>query len=147
MHAQPEQKRLRSYQKHSAHARNARIKARGLAAIDGRTAEGREALAWRDAAVKSKGGAACPYAIKVEIRLATFDLWRLLCLQTFLISDSNQRGTPVNRRRRELPRIHEQYDAIDSRFMRRVEALDLGKGNNGLDLARRLAAAAQERGQ
>jgi hypothetical protein len=37
----------------------------------------------------------------------------------------------------------EQYDAIDSRFMRRVEALDVGKAPV-LDLARRLALRAQE---
>ncbi len=82
-----------------------------------------------------------PYAIKIEIRLATFDLWRLLCLQAFIIADANQRGTIVNRRRRELSKIHEQLSEIDARFLRRVEALDLGKGGTGLDLASRLAAA------
>ena len=76
-----------------------------------------------------------------------FDLWRLLCLQTFLIADANRRGTIVNRRRRELSRIHEQYDAIDARFMRRVEALGLDKAPV-MDLARRLAQrAAQEAGR
>jgi hypothetical protein len=59
---------------------------------------------------------------KVEIRLAAFDLWRLLHLQTFLVADANQRRTVVNRRRRELRRIHERYDAVDARFLRRVEA-------------------------
>jgi len=63
---------------------------------------------------------------KVEIRLAAFDLWRLLHLQTFLVADASP--TPisaepvVNRRRRELRRIHERYDAVDARFLRRVEA-------------------------
>ena len=92
---------------------------------------------------EAKGGAACPFAVRTEIRLATFDLWRLLCLQSFLITDANQRGTILNRRRRELSRVHEQHDDIDARFMRRVEALDLGKAPV-LDLARRLAQRAQE---
>jgi len=77
---------------------------------------------------------------KVEIRLAAFDLWRLLHLQTFLVADANQRRTVVNRRRRELSRIHEQYDAVDARSLRRVEALDLDK-QPVMDLTRRLAQA------
>jgi hypothetical protein len=42
----------------------------------------------------------------------------------------------VNRRRRELSRIHEQYDSIDGRFIRRCESLALDKA--ALDLAQRL---------
>jgi hypothetical protein len=140
--AQSQLKRRRQYQKHGRHTRDSRLRARGLAAIDGRTAEGREALSWRDAALKAKG-ASCPYALKVEIRLASFDLWRLLCLQTYLIADGNERGTIINRRRRELSRIHEQYDAINARFLRRCEALDLSK-QAPMDLAQRLAERAQE---
>jgi hypothetical protein len=94
----------------------------------------------RDDIVKLKGGPACPYHIRVEINLACFDLWRLLHLQTCLIADSNQRGTPVNRRFKELGNIHMQYDQIDARFMRRVESLELEKGQQ-LDLARRLTQA------
>ena len=135
-----EQKPSRSYIKHGMHRRDARIRARGLSAIDRRAVEGRIALDWRDHAIKAKGGAACPFAIKTEIRLACFDLWRLLCLQTWMIADASARGTIVNRRRRELSRVHEQYDAIDARFLRRCEALGLIKGS-GLDLASRLAAA------
>jgi hypothetical protein len=142
MHAGLTQKGARGYEKHGRYSRDARLKARGRAAIDARTAEGREALAWYDAALASKG-AACPFAVKVDIRLAAFDLWRLLCLQSFMITDANRRGTIVNRRRRELSRIHEQYDAIDSRFMRRVEALELDK-IPVMDLARRLAQRAHE---
>ena len=136
------QKAPRAYEKHGDSHRQRRLRARGLAAIDRRSAEGREAFAWYDAAIKVKG-AACPYTVKVEIRLACFDLWRLLCLQTWMITDANMRGTPINRRRRELPAVHAQYDQIDARFMRRVEALELGKAPV-MDLARRLAARAQE---
>jgi len=77
---------------------------------------------------------------KVEIRLAAFDLWRLLHLQTFLVANANPRRAVVNRRRRELPRIHEQYDAVDARCLRHVEALDLEK-QPVMDLTRRLAQA------
>ena len=120
-----------------------RLRARGLAALDARSVEDRIALNWHDALLASKGGAACPYVFKIEIRFVTFDLWRLLCLETFMIADAHRRETIVNRRKRELSRIHEQYDAIDARFLRRVEALELGK-TPVLDLARRLAQRAQE---
>lgn len=139
-----EQKSRRSYEKHGDHTRSGRLRARGLAAIDGRTAEGREALAWRDNALKAKGGASCSFAIKTEIRLATFDLFRLLHLQSFLIADCNHRLTLVNRRKRELPRIHEQYAEIDHRFARRVEALELDKAAP-VDLASRLADETRKR--
>jgi hypothetical protein len=140
--AQPQQKAPRQYRMHGRHVRDSAIKRRGLAAIDRRSVQGREALAWRDHAIKAKGGAVCPFAIKVEINAATFDLWRLLHLQTFLIADANDRGTIVNRRKRELSRIHDQYDAIDARFMRRCEALNLGK-QPVMDLATRLRLAQQ----
>jgi hypothetical protein len=115
-----------------------------LAGIDGRTAEGREALAWRDNPLRAKGGASCAYAVKVEIKLACFDLFRLLHLQSFLIADCNQRLTVVNRRRRELPGIHSQYDTIDARFSRRVEALELSRPTP-VDLATRLAEETRKR--
>jgi hypothetical protein len=44
-----------------------------------------------------------------------------------MIADASARGTIVNRRRRELSRVHEQYDAIDASFLRRCEALGLIK--------------------
>jgi len=52
-----EPKSRREYQKHGDHTRSGRLRARGLAGIDGRTAEGREALAWRDNPLRAKGGA------------------------------------------------------------------------------------------
>jgi len=52
-----EPKSRRDYQKHGDHTRSGRLRARGLAGIDGRTAEGREALAWRDNPLRAKGGA------------------------------------------------------------------------------------------
>ena len=81
--------------KHGLHALDARLRGRNLGAIDKRTSEGREALAYAEDALKRKGDATCPPYLKAEIKLATFDFFRLLHLQTFLVSDINQRGTPV----------------------------------------------------
>jgi hypothetical protein len=67
----------------------------------------------------------------------------LLHLQSFLIADANRRGTIVNKRRRELPKINEQYNEIDLRFIRRCEALDLDR-TAPMDLARRLQALQQQ---
>ncbi len=142
--ALPPPKSRREYQKHGTHTRDKRLRSRGLSGIDGRTSEGREALSWRDAVLKLKGGAACSFAVKTEIKLACFDLFRLLHLQSYMIADCNHRLTLVNRRKRELPRIHEQYAEIDHRFSRRVEGLDLGKVPP-MDLASRLAQATAER--
>jgi hypothetical protein len=51
-------------------------------------------------------------------------------------ADANERGTIVDRRRRDLPKINDQNNEIDLRFMRRCEALDLDKVPV-MDLARR----------
>jgi hypothetical protein len=140
-----EQKRPPIIIKHGDHYRQRRIRQRGMRALDARTQEARDALAWRAAATKAKGGAACPHWLKIEIRLACFDLWRLLCLQTYLISDANERQALINKRYRVLPSIHQQYNEIESRFARRVEALQLDKRTaGGLDLATMLQQRAQE---
>ena len=102
------------------------------------------ALSWRANALRAKGGSNCPYAVKVEINQACFDYFRLLHLQSFLVADCNHRLTLVNRRRRELPTIHSQYDTIDARFSRRVEALELDKAAP-IDLATRLADETRKR--
>jgi len=142
MNAPSTQKRRKIYQMQGRYARDARVKARGLAAIDRRSAEGREALAWRDAAIKAKGSASCPYLVKVEINLACFNLWRALRLQSWIIDDANKRRSIINRRRRELPRVHEQYDLVEGRFLRCIELLQLDK-EPVMDLARRLQQQAR----
>lgn len=53
-------------------------KQRGYSAIDGRTYAGREAKLWREAAIRLKGGASCPFHLKLEINPASFDLWFML---------------------------------------------------------------------
>ena len=65
----------------------------------------------------------CIRSCEVERVLARFNLYRLLCTMNWIIADANERGSIINRRRRELPRIHEQYDLIEGRFLRCVEAL------------------------
>jgi hypothetical protein len=102
-------------------------RARGVAAISAKTVEGRAALKWRNSALKAKGGANCPDHLHQEINDATFDLYRKLLLQSFIIDDANRRGTIVNRRKRELGNVHAQYDQIDARYMKRRELLKLDK--------------------
>jgi hypothetical protein len=134
------QKSRGPYQLHGIHARDRALRRHGLDAIDTRSAEGRDAMAWHNAVLETKGGKACPHTVRVEIRLATFDLLQILYVQSWIIIDANRRGTVVNRRRRELSRIHEQLDTINARFMRRCEALNLAKAQP-MDLARRLQLA------
>jgi len=124
---------------HGLRALDRRLRQRSWREIDSRTAEGKQALAFRDDALARKGGDSCPYYIKVEIKLATFDYFRLLHVQAYLNSDAQRRGTPVNRRRHVLGRLHEQYTAIEARFTSRLDRLNLDSSAPGLDLARRLA--------
>lgn len=133
----------REYHKSGIHRKGLR-RARGLAAVNRKTVEGKIALSWRDAALRAKGGANYPTFIKQEIAQATFDLYRLALLQTFIIADANNRGTIVNRRKRELSRIHEQYDQIDARFMRRCELLKLDQARPAMSARERLAEAIKQ---
>lgn len=82
--------------------------------------------------------------IRQEIELAAVDLWLMLELAVFIVEDARKRGSVVNLRRRELPKVHEQYNTVSVRFERRREALELEKG--GLDLARRLMIERQANG-
>jgi hypothetical protein len=98
-------------------------------------------LDWQASVLKAKG-ASCPFHVRVEITLATFDLWRLLCLQAFIVADANERGAIINKRYRTLPGTHQQYNDIEARFFRRVELLQLDKASAGsLDLVSMLQAA------
>ena len=130
------QKSRREYQKHGHYKRVNALRRHGYSAIDGRTYAGREAKRWRVSAIQQKGGVSCPFHIKLEIDAATFDAWLMLELAEAIAVDAKQRGTVLNRRAKALPKLHEQYQTIASRFSKRCEALELDKG--GLDLARRL---------
>ncbi len=99
------------------------IKEQGLKVIDGRTREGKIANTWRRSALDGKGGRKCPYHVRNEIKLATFDLWLALHLQGHIIVDTRKRGTPINRRTGRLPKVHEQYDSTIARFDKRCERL------------------------
>jgi hypothetical protein len=138
--AAPTQNGRRGYQKSGHYKRARQVKQRGYKAIDGRTYAGREAKTWRASALEKKGGAACPFHIRLEIDGAMFDLWLLLELADAIAEDAKKRGTVLNRRAKALPRLHGEYQVIAGRFAKRVEALDLGKGG-GLDLAQRLMLA------
>jgi hypothetical protein len=106
--------------------------------VDGRTRTGKKAQAWRRWAIAQKGNGSCPYHVRQEIDLCAFDLWLLLELGAAIAEDAHRRGTVLNRRRKKLPDVHNQYNMVSMRFSGRVAALALEKGP--LDLARRLTA-------
>jgi hypothetical protein len=135
--AQTQQKATRSYQKHGHFKRVRALKRRGFDAVNGRTYAGREAKRWRAWATQQKGNGSMQPHTRHEINLAMFDLWLLLELGEAIARDATERGAVLNKRRKELPRIHDQYNQVSIRFSKRCEALALDKGN-GLDLARRL---------
>src|ERR1043165_4502530 len=129
------QKPLREYRKPGDSYRQRLLKERGIDAIDGRTATGRKAKAWRDYALEKKGGKQCPIDTREKIEAGTFSLWRALCLRSYIVADARSPGTPINKRRVKLPAINEQYDTAMSPWQRINDELELDKG---MDLARRL---------
>src|SRR5262245_62172529 len=135
MSAPPPQKTPRSYQKHGDSYRQRLLKGRGLDSIDGRTMAGREAKAWRAYALEKKGGKSCPRDIRAKIDAGAFYLWRALCVRSFIVADARKRGTPMNRRRGNLPNVNDKHDTAMEQWQRINDALELDKP---LDLARRL---------
>ena len=133
----------REYQKHGDIYRQRLLKERGIDAIDGRTAAGKKAKAWRAYALEKKGGKACPIDTREKIEAGTFALWRALCLRSYIVADARRRGTPINKRRGTLPTINEQYDTAMNQWQRINDELELDKG---LDLARRLMLEQQANG-
>jgi len=105
-------------------------KQRGYSAIDGRTYAGREAKLWREAAIRLKGGASCPFHLKLEINSAAFDLWLMLELAEESAQNAKRRGSVLNRRYKTLPKLRDQFDKVSARFERRREALQLEKGDS-----------------
>ena len=66
------------------------IKRQGVDAIDGRTATGRKAKAWRAYALQKKGGEQCPIDTREKIEAGTFSLWRALFLQSYIVADAEK---------------------------------------------------------
>ena len=130
------QKARRAYKMLGHYKRVRMLMHKGFASIDGRTWAGRQAKAWREYVLSVKGGD-CVLHIRQEIDLATMDLWILLSLADAIVEDARKRGALLNKRAKTLPRVHDQYNAVNMRFAKRVEALELDKGPV-LDLARRL---------
>jgi hypothetical protein len=125
----------RGYQKHGDSHRQRLLKERGVAAIDGRSRSGKQAKSWRRYALSRKGGKTCPIDVRAKIEAGCFYLWRALELQAFIVADALKRGTPLNRRKRILPAINDQYDTAIGQWQWINDELQLDKG---MDLARRL---------
>lgn len=92
-----------------------------------------------------KGNGSAPLHTRQEIELATLDLWLLLELGSAIVEDARKRGAVLNQRRKELPRVHDQYNQVSIRFSKRCEALELDRGPGELDLARRLQLEAMQK--
>ena len=122
----------RGYQKHGDSYRQRLLKERGTDAIDGRTACGKKAKAWRRYALEKKGGKACPIDIREKIESGAFYLWRALELRAYIIADARKRGTPLNRRFGKLPVVNEQYDTAMSQWQRINDELQFDKGGRTL---------------
>ena len=73
-----QRKTRRDYRMHGNSEFVRAYKQRGYSAIDGCTYAGREAKLWREAVIRLKGGASCPFHLKLEINSASFDLWLML---------------------------------------------------------------------
>ncbi len=125
----------REYCRSDHYKRVRAFKRRGFEAINGQTYAGREAKKWRAEMIANKGGDTCPRYLCREIDLAMFDLWLLLELGEVIAQDAKRRGTVINQRRKQLPKVHEQYQSVSARFEKRCEAINAAKP---LDLARRL---------
>ena len=106
------QKSRRQYQKHGHFKRVKALRYRGVKAINGRTRAGREAKRWGAWAMGQKGNGSAPLHTRQEIELATLDLWLLLELGSAIVEDARKRGAVLNQRRKELPRVHEQYNQV-----------------------------------
>ncbi|HEY3306130.1 MAG TPA: hypothetical protein VGL70_21630 [Candidatus Binatia bacterium] len=130
---------------HGHYSRVASLKRHGGKVLDGRTWAGRSAKEWAAWALKTKGGKDCPLHIKLEIDAAAMDLWLRLELGEAIVRDAQERGSVLNRRRKELPSVHDQYQVVSMRFAKRCEALELDKGPRAT-LQELLAAKARENG-
>jgi hypothetical protein len=133
--AAAEQKPPREYRKHGDLYRQRLLKDRGVEAIDGRTRAGRKAKQWLKFMLEKHGGKSCPVATREKIEAGAFYLWRALAMRSYIVADARRRGTPVNKRRGDLPSINEQYDTAINQWQKINDELESDKG---LDLARRL---------
>jgi hypothetical protein len=119
--------------RHGHHSRVAQAKRRGYAGLDARTRTGKKALDWAAKALEKKGGKSCPLDIQLEIEAAALDLWLRLELADSIIQDARERGSVLNRRRKELPPVHGQYETVCMRFSKRRKALALEDGPTDLE--------------
>jgi hypothetical protein len=114
----------RTYSRHGLNALKARVKVRGLQAIDMRTAAARELIAWRNELVADLGGdqavsaqqrALVDLATRTKLYLDSLDAWIM-----------EQRSLVNARRRAVLPIVRERQQLADA-LSRYLQALGLEK--------------------
>jgi hypothetical protein len=103
----------RPYSRHGLNALKARVKVRGLAAIDQRTAEARALLDWREELLADLGGAAAVTAAQLAlVDLAARTRLYVDHLDAYLL---DQPCGLVNKRRRAVyPVLRERQGLVDS---------------------------------
>lgn len=103
----------RPYSRHGLNALKARVKVRGLAAIDQRTVEARALLEWREDLLADLGGAAAVTAAQLAlVDLAARTRLFVDHLDAYLLE---QTGGLVNKRRRAIyPVLRERQVLVDS---------------------------------
>jgi len=108
----PRMKARRTYSRHGLRALMARVKVRGLGAIDRRTAAGRALVAWRaelladlggEAAVSAQRRALVDLVVRTKLYVDSLDAW--------LVS---QPSLVLTRRRAVLPVLRERQQLADS---------------------------------
>lgn len=108
--------------RHGLNAVMAKVKLRGLAAIDTRTVAARELLEWKRQLIADLGGEAA-------ITAAQMGLIESAVVTRALISHANawllEQPSLVNKRRKELPPIVEQRQALCDALARYLNALGL----------------------
>lgn len=102
----------RSYSRSGLNALKARVKLRGLDAIDRRTAGARELIAWRAGVIADLGGEAELTTTKRTLIDAAARTWLYIaCVDAFLLE---QRSLVNLRRRSLLPVVRERGHLVDS---------------------------------
>ena len=135
------QKAPRSYQKHGLNKRKRAIKKRGIDGIDARTAEGKDALKFRDRAISDLGGDQIPTLKKSIVEVATGEryLWR--CGWTFILNEL--KGNPINKRKKCFYTVAKDVLALGESLIRHAKDAGVERVAKTTDLASRLRELGQ----
>src|SRR5262245_12568755 len=95
--AEPGEERGRGYKKRGLYKRMQDAKRRGIDAIDARTAEGKDALKFRDNVIDQNGGEDLVDTMKGIIDVATVNRWLWRSGTTYMLTEL---PSPINKRKK-----------------------------------------------